>query len=81
MFFAKKDPEEEAEKERARARHEQLLAQAVRALERDKELYAGHTFVHGSMPTWTQFSFVDLFADPFVDLERRAVEMDAMMGI
>ena len=81
MFFAKKDPEEEAEKERARARHEQLLAQAVRALERDKELYAGHTFVHGSMPTWTQFSFVDLFADPFVDLERRDVEMDAIMGI
>ena len=81
MFFAKKDAGEEALRERARARRAALLAQAARALVRDKELYAGHTFVHGSMPTWAQFSFVDLFADPFVDLERRGVEMDAVMGI
>ena len=50
-------------------------------LARDKQVYEGHSFVHGSSPTWLHFAFCDLFADPFVDVKQRQLEQDVIMGI
>ena len=65
----------------AEAENAQAMAKTAHTLQRDRQIYEGHSFVHGASPTWLQFSFCDLFADPFLDVKQRKLEQDVMMGI
>ena len=57
------------------------MEKTAQTLQRDKQIYEGHSFVHGASPTWLQFAFCDLFADPFLDVKQRKLEQDVLMGI
>jgi hypothetical protein len=58
-----------------------MFHKTAQTLSRDKYIYQGHSFVHGSSPTWLHFAFCDLFADPFLNVKQRKIEQDVVMGI